>query len=53
MCCVLTDLLHADYAVDIFHHAVDNPENPYACYLRADSTLPMMMLSDCLNVCVL
>ena len=39
-----------DYAVDIYHHALDHPGKPYSCYLRDDSALPMMILSDCIEV---
>lgn len=38
-----------DYAVDIFHHAVNKPQEPYVCYLRDDTRLPMIMMSDCLR----
>jgi nucleoside-diphosphate-sugar epimerase len=33
-----------DYAVDIFHHAIQN--KTYTCFLTADSTLPMMYMPD-------
>eukprot|EP00048_Salpingoeca_helianthica_P015671 m.227935 g.227935 ORF g.227935 m.227935 type:complete len:351 (-) comp17362_c0_seq1:45-1097(-) len=38
-----------DYAVDIFHHAINRPAEPYVCYLRGDTRLPMIMMSDCLK----
>ena len=36
--------------MDIYHHALDHPGKPYSCYLRDDSALPMMILSDCIEV---
>ena len=36
-----------DYAVDIFKSAVKN--EPYTCYLKPDSMLPMMHVDDCLK----
>ena len=36
-----------DYAVDIYHHAVENI--PYTCYLAADTYLPMMYMPDALK----
>ncbi|UII80280.1 NAD-dependent epimerase/dehydratase family protein [Flagellimonas sp. CMM7] len=33
-----------DYAVDIFHHAVQG--RPYTCYLERDMRLPMMYMPD-------
>eukprot|EP00042_Codosiga_hollandica_P029053 m.157504 g.157504 ORF g.157504 m.157504 type:complete len:353 (-) comp52960_c0_seq1:1344-2402(-) len=38
-----------DYAVDIFHHAINHPGVPYSCYLSQDTRLPMVMLSDCIS----
>eukprot|EP00038_Savillea_parva_P007448 m.170185 g.170185 ORF g.170185 m.170185 type:complete len:366 (+) comp13208_c0_seq1:41-1138(+) len=38
-----------DYAVEIFHHAVEHPGKAYSCYLRSDTGLPMMMLDDCVR----
>lgn len=36
-----------DYAVEIFYEALKNKE--YECFLKADSSLPMMYMPDCLN----
>ena len=36
-----------DYAVEIFHEAIKKGE--YRCFLRADSTLPMMYMPDCIK----
>ncbi|HIH88822.1 TPA: NAD-dependent epimerase/dehydratase family protein [Candidatus Bathyarchaeota archaeon] len=36
-----------DYAVEIFYEAIQNGQ--YTCFLRADSTLPMMYMPDCLK----
>lgn len=36
-----------DYAVDIYHKAVENI--PYTCYLAADTYLPMMYMPDALK----
>lgn len=36
-----------DYAVDIFHKAVESGE--YECYLKADTPLPMMYMSDAIR----
>lgn len=33
-----------DYAVDIFHHAIEN--GSYECFLTSDTFLPMMHMSD-------
>jgi hypothetical protein len=43
-------LCTADYAVDIFHHAINHPTTPYVCYLKEDARLPMIMLSDVVKV---
>jgi threonine 3-dehydrogenase len=36
-----------DYAVDIFHYAVQN--KPYSCFLQEDSELPMMYMDDAIR----
>ncbi|OGD45223.1 hypothetical protein A3K69_03655 [Candidatus Bathyarchaeota archaeon RBG_16_57_9] len=36
-----------DYAVEIFYEAIKHGE--YRCFLRADSTLPMMYMPDCIK----
>lgn len=36
-----------DYAVDIFHHAVR--EEPYVCYLKPDTRLPMLYMDDAIR----
>ncbi len=36
-----------DYAVEIFHDAIKRGE--YTCFLREDSTLPMMYMPDCIK----
>ena len=36
-----------DYAVEIFHEAIKNKK--YNCFLKKDSTLPMMYMSDAIN----
>ena len=36
-----------DYAVEIFYEAIKNKR--YTCFLRDDSTLPMMYMPDCIN----
>jgi len=36
-----------DYAVDIYHHAVQG--KPYNCFLKADTALPMMYMPDALK----
>ena len=36
-----------DYAVEIFHEAIK--KGAYACFLRDDSTLPMMYMPDCIK----
>jgi len=39
-----------DYAVDIFHKAIQNKE--YTCFLSADRTLPMMYMDDAINATI-
>ncbi|RQO73582.1 NAD-dependent epimerase [Pedobacter sp. KBW01] len=36
-----------DYAVDIFHHAVQC--KPYTCFLSEETALPMMFMEDAIN----
>jgi threonine 3-dehydrogenase len=36
-----------DYAVDIYHHAIKN--EPYTCFLRADTALPMLYMPDAIR----
>ncbi|MBC7318806.1 NAD-dependent epimerase, partial [Candidatus Bipolaricaulota bacterium] len=36
-----------DYAVEIFYYAVR--EEPYTCFVRPDTVLPMMYMPDCLK----
>jgi nucleoside-diphosphate-sugar epimerase len=36
-----------DYAVDIFHHAVQGL--PYTCFLKHDTRLPMIYIDDAIN----
>ena len=36
-----------DYAVEIFYEAIKHKK--YKCFLRADSTLPMMYMPDCIK----
>lgn len=36
-----------DYAVDIYHYAVQG--KPYECFLRADTPLPMLYMSDAIR----
>ena len=36
-----------DYAVDIFHHAVQG--TPYRCFLEEDTALPMMYMQDAIR----
>ena len=42
---VVSSCLCADYAVQIFHDAVSTGQ--HECYLRSDTRLPMMHISDC------
>jgi nucleoside-diphosphate-sugar epimerase len=39
-----------DYAVDIFHQAIDHGK--YTCFLRADTKLPMMMMEDAIRATI-
>ncbi len=39
-----------DYAVDMFRHAVRT--GTYACFVRADTILPMMYMPDCIKATV-
>ncbi len=39
-----------DYAVEIFYEAIKHKR--YTCFLRADSTLPMMYMPDCIKATV-
>ena len=39
-----------DYAVEIFHEALK--QKKYTCFLRADSTLPMMYMPDCIKATI-
>ncbi|EON74998.1 L-threonine 3-dehydrogenase [Lunatimonas lonarensis] len=39
-----------DYAVDIYHHAVT--EKPYTCFLKKDTTLPMMYMPDAIRATI-
>lgn len=39
-----------DWAVEIFHEAVKN--NHYNCFLKADTTLPMILMSDALKATI-
>ena len=39
-----------DYAVDIFHAAID--ENKYTCFLREDTYLPMMYMPDAIRATI-
>jgi len=36
-----------DYAVDIYHYAVQH--NPYECFLRANTALPMLYMADAIR----
>lgn len=36
-----------DYAINIFHDAID--KNSYECFLKADTTLPMMYMPDAIR----
>ena len=40
-----------DYAVEIFYEAIKHKK--YTCFLRPDSTLPMMYMPDCLNATIM
>lgn len=39
-----------DYAIDIFHHAVQH--KPYTCFLEPDTYLPMMYMEDALRATI-
>ncbi len=39
-----------DYAVDIFHYAVE--EKPYTCFLKSDTRLPMMYMDDAIRATI-
>lgn len=39
-----------DYAVDIYHHAVQN--QPFRCFLGADTRLPMLYMDDAIRATV-
>ena len=39
-----------DYAVEIFHHAVN--EEPYECFLKEDAGLPMMYMDDAIRATI-
>ncbi len=39
-----------DYAVEIFYEAIKNKE--YTCFLKSDSTLPMMYMPDCIKATI-
>jgi nucleoside-diphosphate-sugar epimerase len=39
-----------DYAVEIFYHAVERGE--YTCFLRENTRLPMMYMSDCVRATI-
>ncbi|MBL4887885.1 MAG: NAD-dependent epimerase/dehydratase family protein [Flavobacteriaceae bacterium] len=39
-----------DYAIDIFHEALK--KNSYTCFLKEDSTLPMMYMEDAINATI-
>jgi nucleoside-diphosphate-sugar epimerase len=39
-----------DYAVEIFYEALKHKE--YTCFLREDSTLPMMYMPDCIKATI-
>lgn len=39
-----------DYAVEIFYEAIKNKK--YKCFLRKDSTLPMMYMPDCIKATI-
>lgn len=46
----LNTIIYLDYAVAIFHEAVQNGR--YNCYLRPDTRLPMIHIDDCLRALV-
>jgi nucleoside-diphosphate-sugar epimerase len=39
-----------DYAVDIFHKAIEN--GSYSCFLKEDTELPMMMMEDAIRATI-
>lgn len=39
-----------DYAVDIFHHAIKSGK--YECFLKAETSLPMMYMSDAIKATI-
>ena len=39
-----------DYAIEIFHEAIKHKK--YTCFLREDSTLPMMYMPDCIKATI-
>ena len=39
-----------DYAVDIFHKAIEN--GSYSCFLKEDTELPMMMMDDAIRATI-
>jgi len=39
-----------DYAVEIFYEAIENKS--YECFLKPDSTLPMMYMPDCIKATI-
>ncbi|MFP3952018.1 MAG: NAD-dependent epimerase/dehydratase family protein [Candidatus Bathyarchaeia archaeon] len=39
-----------DYAVEIFYEAIENKR--YECFLKPDSTLPMMYMPDCIKATI-
>lgn len=40
-------LWHSDYAVKIFHDAIE--KGKHECYLKPNTRLPMMYIDDCLR----